>query len=156
LIAEAGFLFAVTAVNMSLASLAGLVVAFRRGGAWAAYDLYRLRQIVEFGFANALFALALVPLSASVGSVESAVRVVALAAFVYFVVDVLVLVRRWRGVSGEFPLLVIALDLALIFGLVTAVVLGTVAAWEWVLLALTARPMAAFLLVLSTLRSDER
>jgi len=154
-IAEAGFLFAVTALNMSLASLAGLVVAFRRSGSWAAYDLYRLRQIVEFGFANALLSLALIPLSAMAGSVASAVTIVAGVAIAYFVVYVLVLTRRWRAVApGEFPVVVIGLDLVVILLLVATIALDTVAVWEWALLALTARPMIAFLLVLSTLRTE--
>ena len=154
MIAEAGFFFALAAVNISLASLAGLVVAFRRAGAWAAYDLYRLRQIVEFGFANAILSLALIPLTMTVGSTENAARIIAGAAFVYFVVDVLVLMRRWRSVSFDLPALVIVVDTALVLLLVAAIVLAVVAAWMWVLLAFTARPMVAFLLVLSTLRSE--
>jgi len=38
--------------------------------------------------------------------------------------------------------------------LTAAIVLGTVPAWEAALLALLARPMLAFLLVLATLRGD--
>ena len=156
MIAEAGFLFAVAAVSMSLASLAGLVVAFRRSGSWAAYDLYRLRQIVEFGFANVLFALALIPLAAILGAVEPAVRSAAAVAMVVFVAHVVVLVRRRRETSPSIPLpfVVILVDVVVVMLLTAAIVLGTVPAWESALLALLARPMLAFLLVLATLRGD--
>ena len=65
---DVGFLFAAAAVSMSLASLAGLVIAFRRTGVWAAYDLFRLRQIVEWGFANVVLALVTFPLAGIGGS----------------------------------------------------------------------------------------
>jgi hypothetical protein len=156
LIAEAGFLFAVAAVSMSLASLAGLVVAFRRSGSWAAYDLYRLRQIVEFGFANVLVALALIPLVAILGAVETAVRSVAVVAMVVFITHVVVLVRRRHATtpSIRLPIAVVLVDIPALMLLTAAIVLGTVPAWESALLALLARPMLAFLLVLATLRSD--
>ena len=156
MIAEAGFLFAVAAVSMSLASLAGLVVAFRRSGSWAAYDLYRLRQIVEFGFANVLFALALIPLVAILGDVEPAVRSVAVMAMVVFVAHVVVLVRRRYDTSPHIrlPVAVVIVDIPALMLLTAAIVLGTVPAWESALLALLARPMLAFLLVLATLRGD--
>jgi hypothetical protein len=156
MIAEAGFLFAVAAVSMSLASLAGLVVAFRRSGAWALYDLYRLRQIVEFGFANVLLALALIPLVGIVGSVEGAVRVVAAIALAYFIGHMFVMLRRWRAIepSEGVPTVVVALDFLVIVLMTTTIVLGAVTAWESVLILLIARPMIAFLLVLATLRGD--
>jgi hypothetical protein len=155
-IAEAGFLFAVAAVSMSLASLAGLVVAFRRSGSWAAYDLYRLRQIVEFGFANVLLALGLVPLVPIIGAVDSAVRLVAAVALVVFAAHVVVLVRRRHETTPtiRLPFAVIVVDIAVVMLTTTAIVLGTAPAWEAALLALLARPMLAFLLVLATLRSD--
>lgn len=155
MIAEAGFLFAIGAVSMSIASLAGLIVGFRRSAGWAAHDTYRLRQIVEFGFANVLLALALIPLVPTIGSVESAVRIVAVAGLVYFAIDVLVLLRRWRalGLTG-FPPVIVAFDLVVTALFVAAIAAGTAAAWEWALLALLARPMIAFLLVLATLRAE--
>ncbi|HEY6203076.1 MAG TPA: hypothetical protein VI056_08525 [Candidatus Limnocylindria bacterium] len=156
MIAEAGFLFAIAAVSMSLASLAGLVVAFRRSGSWAAYDLYRLRQIVEFGFANVLIALALIPLVPILGAVEAAVRLVAAVAMVVFVAHVVILVRRRHETSPNIglPFAVVLVDVVVVMLITAAIVLGTVPAWESALLALLARPMLAFLLVLVTLRGD--
>ena len=156
MIAEAGFLFAVAALSMSLASLAGLVVAFRRSGSWAAYDLYRLRQIVEFGFANVLVALGLIPLAGALGAVETAVRTLAAVAMVVFIAHVIVLVRRRQHASPyiRLPLAVVLIDVPALMLLTAAIVLGTVPAWEAALLALLARPMLAFLLVLATLRGD--
>jgi hypothetical protein len=72
MIPEGPFLSAVGAVNLSLAGLAGLVATLRRdsSGEFSALDRFRLREIVEFSFANALFALALVPMSGTLGSTE--------------------------------------------------------------------------------------
>ena len=156
MIAESPFLFAVAAVSMSLASLAGLVVAFRRTGSWAGYDLYRLRQIVEFGFANALLALALIPLVPILGSVESAVRIIASIALAVFAVHVIVLLRRRRQTSPAIglPWAVFLVDLLLVGLTAAAIVIATLPAWEVALLALLARPMVAFLLVLATLRPE--
>lgn len=141
---------------MSLASLAGLVVAFRRSGTWAAYDLYRLRQIVEFGFANALFALSLIPLVPIVGSVENSVRIIATTALAVLVAHAVVLLRRRRQTSPAvgLQLPVFLVDLLALALSTAAIVVATVPAWEAALLALLARPMLAFLLVLSTLRAE--
>lgn len=156
MIPEAGFLFAVAAVSMSLASLAGLVVAFRRSGTWAGHDLYRLRQIVEFGFANALFALSLIPLVAVVGSVENSVRIVATTALAVLVAHAVVLLRRQRQTSPVMGLQlpVFLVDLVALALSTAAIVVASIPAWEAALLALLARPMLAFLLVLSTLRAE--
>jgi hypothetical protein len=154
-IPESPFLFAVAAVSMSLASLAGLVVGFRRSGSWAAHDTYRLRQIVEFGFANALLALALIPLVPTVGSADVAVRFIAGVALAYFGIGSVVLLRRWRALSlTGFPRGIVAFDLVLLALLLNAIVTPNVTAWEWALLAFVARPMLAFLLVLATLRPE--
>ena len=120
------------------------------------YDLYRLRQIVEFGFANALLALALIPLVPIINSVENAVRIIATIAMAVFAVHVIVLVRRRNLLSPaiRLPLAVILVDLLVVGLTASAVAFATLPAWEAALLALLARPMVAFLLVLSTLRAE--
>jgi len=132
-IAEAPFFFSAAAIGMSLASLAGLVVAFRRGDAWLTHDLYRLRQIVEFGFAAALLALFVIPLAGSIGA-GAAGRIAALTAFACH--------RLLSGPDASQARRRRA-DL---------VIAGDLTAYQWTLLALLARPMVAFLLFPSTLQ----
>ena len=118
MIAEAPFVFSVGALNLSLAGLAGLVATLRRGnaGELEAIDRYRLREIVEFSFANALFALALVPLSATLGHVELAIRILGVLAVAYHAGTILVLVRRQRARGVPFGVPATALILARVFG----------------------------------------
>jgi hypothetical protein len=71
-IPEAPFVFSIAALSVTLAGFAGLVAAFRRGGDWTAITVFRLREIAEFGFGNALLALVLIPLSATTGDVATA------------------------------------------------------------------------------------
>jgi hypothetical protein len=150
---DTGFLFATAAVNMSLASLAGLVIAFRRTGIWAAHDLFRLRQIVEWGFANVLLALLAFPLSSWLGSETSALRAVGVVALLYIAANLLALERRRSGARDLIRAtpLVIAIDVALIMLATASIILATMTTWELTLLALIARPMLAFLFVLATL-----
>jgi hypothetical protein len=150
-IPEAPFFFSAAAIGMSLASLAGLVVAFRRGDAWVTHDLYRLRQIVEFGFAAALLALFVIPLAATVGG-GAAGRVAAVTAFAYLIGSFLVLARRRHVAAVPISAAVILVDGVAIAIATTAVIVGDLTAYQWTLLALLARPMVAFLLFLSTLQ----
>jgi uncharacterized YccA/Bax inhibitor family protein len=73
-IPEAPFAFSIAALSVTLAGFAGLVVAFRRGAEWNPMDVFRLREIGEFGLGNALLALLLIPLSTTTGDVETALR----------------------------------------------------------------------------------
>jgi cbb3-type cytochrome oxidase subunit 3 len=150
---DTGFLFATAAVNMSLASLAGLVIAFRRTGIWAAHDLFRLRQIVEWGFANVLLALLVFPLSSWLASEMSALRAVGAVALLYIAVNLLALERRRRGTRDLIRVtpLIVGVDVALVMLATATIILATMTAWELTLLALIARPMLAFLFVLATL-----
>ena len=79
MIPEAPFLFSIAAVSASLAGLAGLVAGLRRGADFRPMDLFRLREIVEFAFANVLLALSTIPAALILGDTSSALRVVALA-----------------------------------------------------------------------------
>jgi len=116
-----------------------------------------VRQIVEWGFANVVLALAGIPLASALGSVSSTIRVVAAAAFVYLTANVIVLVRR-RGSDRDLVRvgpLVVAVDV-LFFSLVTAtVILGDITALELTLIVLVARPMIAFLMVLGSLGRED-
>lgn len=154
MIPEAPFLFSIAGISASLAGLAGLVAGLRRGSDVRPIDLYRLREIVEFAFANVLLALGTVPLVLVIGNTSDALRIAALTALVYLVVHVAVLIGRQRRHalpnSRAWAVGVIALDLATLVTVVATVASGTVGAYEALLVALLVRPMLAFLLVLAS------
>jgi hypothetical protein len=157
--AQAPFLFSIAGVSASLAGLAGLVAALRRGSALGAMEIYRLRQIVEFAFANVILSLSAVILLGAVDP-DVAVALVAIAGIVYFVVDIVVLFGRIRrtGLPIRRPWLYVvsAVDvgsLAVGFG---ALLSRSVPAIEAFLLVLLLRPMVAFLIVLHSFEAAER
>jgi hypothetical protein len=150
--AESAFFFVIATLSASLAGLAGLVAALRRGTGLARLDLFRLREIVEFAFATILVSLATIPVSALVG-IEGAVRIGAALALVVLVAHALLLARRaarseleryraWLGVAIGINAIVMILAVVTIFS-------ASIAAYQLMLILLLARPMAAFLLVLS-------
>jgi hypothetical protein len=153
-ISEAPFLFAVAGLSASLAGLAGLVAGLRRGADIRSLDVYRLREIVEFAFANALLSLSTIPVAVALDSTSDAVRIVAAAALAYTVVHVAVLVRRSRRFalprSRAWVAVAVFVDLTTPILVAVCVVSGSVAAFEALLLVLLFRPMAAFLLVLES------
>ncbi|MDQ2952464.1 MAG: hypothetical protein M3R54_09405 [Chloroflexota bacterium] len=155
---DVGYLFAIAAVSMSLSSLAGLVIAFRRSGTWAVYDLFRLRQIVGYGFANVILALFAFPLAGLLGSERDALRLIAAITFVYVVVNLLVLKNRvdrlGRPAAIRYSPLIIVIDIAIVIVCTATMILGTMPTWELLLLLLVTRPMLAFALVLATLGQE--
>ena len=158
MIAEAPFLFSIAALSVSLAGFAGLVSAFRRGAEWTAMDVFRLREIAEFGLGNALVALLIIPLSASLGDVGGAIRWAAALGVAFVIVGAFALSMR-RGRLRVAPalawyVLAALIDLGAVGSGVAAALSGTVAFFEWQLLFLLARPMLAFVLVLASLRHD--
>lgn len=157
MISEPGFLFSIAGVSMTLASLAGLVVAFRRTGTWRAHDLYRLRQIVEWGFSNTLMSLAGFPLASAYGSEALALRTVATIALAFTVANFFVLEWRRRAARSFIRLTapIVMIDLALLASEVTTLALGTMAAWEFTLVLLVMRPMGAFIYVIASLGRED-
>jgi hypothetical protein len=153
-IPEAPFLFSVAALSATVAGLAGLVAALRRGSEMRPTDVFRLQEIVEFCFANIVIALSVVPLAQFLGGVEPAIRVMAAVVVAYGLVSMIVLRRRQvrfqLGWSISWYIGVIALNLAiLVLGVVT-ILNGELAAFEALLVVLLARPMFVFLLVLQS------
>jgi hypothetical protein len=148
------FLFAIAGISGSLAGLAGLVAGLRRGSDVRPMDLYRLREIVEFAFANAFLALSTIPLALIVGNVGDALRVAGVAALVYSIVHVAVLFRRSRQhalpTSRSWYLGAATLNLATYATVIATVATGSMGAYESLLLVFLARPMYAFLLVLAS------
>jgi hypothetical protein len=153
-IPEAPFLFSIAGLSASLAGLAGLVAALRRAEGVHGRDLFRLREIVEFSFANVFLAVGVLPLALTLGSTSDAVRVATVVAIAYLIVGNLFLIRRQRrlAIAGTLAwyLGAIAINIAILVAAVAAVAFGAVAAYEAVLLGLLARPMLAFLLVLAS------
>jgi hypothetical protein len=158
---EAPFFISIAGLSASLAGLAGLVAAIRRGEGLAPNDRFRLREIVEFAFANIFFAMGIFPLTALVGDLGSALLVAAAAVAIYLVIDVFVLTeRRIRmriALRGRWIAVVALLNLAAFVLAGITVATRSVGAYEAVLLALLARPMLSFALVLSSFeRGPER
>ena len=153
---DAPLLFALAGLNASLSGLAGLVAGLRRGSEFAPLNLYRLRQIVEFAFFNALLAVATIPLTGLLGQ-AGAIRVAGSIAFVGLWIDALVLLRRMRRMGvhvGQTTMrIVIVLDLAVVTLAPIAVVSADPSIYELLLITMLARPMLAFLLVLASLES---
>jgi hypothetical protein len=162
MIPEGPFLFSIGGLSLSLAGLAGLVATLRRdsSGDFSVLDRFRLREIVEFSFANTVIALSLVPTSSSLGSTEAAVRVLAAAAIAYLLVTIAILVRRQmaRGIPIErgWAVFIGAVNVAIAVSAVAAFVTGAVSAFEWLLVLLLARPMIAFVVVLASFERPRR
>ena len=146
-------MFSIAALNASMAALAGLVAALRRGQGLSPLDLFRLREIVEFSFANVLLAVSVVPLATITGSTETAARAVGMAAMVYLTVHMAILIRRQRleqiVTYRSWAALVIPLLVAAYLAALATVASGAVGWLEVLLVVMLARPMTAFLFVLS-------
>jgi hypothetical protein len=158
-IPEAPFLFSIAALSASLAGLAGLVVGLRRGSDLRVIDHFRLRQIVEFAFANVILAVGIVPLVSISGSVEATVRIASGVALTYAIGSGLYLIRRARleGLSWTIGWVtgVIVLNVAMIVSGVVAIVTGSIGWYEVTLVLLLGRPMFAFLLVIESIHRAE-
>ncbi len=152
--ADSPFLLSVAALSASLAGLAGLVAALRRGEGLSANDRFRLHEIVEFCFANIILAIGIIPLTTISGSTETALRIGGGVALVYMLVDIVVLTRRARTMSIQlnwgWVTIVLALNIAAIVASTAAMLTGALGAYQALLLVLLIRPMAAFLFVLSS------
>ena len=156
MIPEAPFLFSVAALSVTLAGFAGLVAAFRRGSELKPIDIYRLRQIAEFGLGNALIALSTIPLSTTTGDVAGSLRICGAVGVLFVLGGVALLQSRKRrlGVSGRrgWNAFIVLIDSAAVAAGVATVVFGSIGLFEWQVLFLLARPMLAFTFVLASLR----
>lgn len=152
-------MFSIAGLSASFAALAGLVAGLRRGQGLSAIELYRLREIVEAAFVNVLSALAIIPME-TIAGLEAAIRVAGAVTLVYLVGHGLLLERRRR--QARIATIGSRLGVILVIGLpalgmaAAAAATGAVWALEILLLLLLARPMAAFLLVLSSFGTPAR
>jgi hypothetical protein len=151
---ESPFFFAIAGLSMSLAGLAGLVAGLRSGQGMRPIDRYRLREIVEFAFANAVLSVAYVAVAPSLGSTIS-IHAAGIVGLLYVVVDAAILYRRRAGLGlsrteTRVPIVAIVRTIVIVLAAVTSIT-GQILALEVFLIVLLARPMIAFLFVLNGL-----
>jgi hypothetical protein len=159
MIPETPFFLVIATLSGSLAGLAGLVAGLRRER-FGAIDLFRLREIVEFAFVNALISLSSIPLVRLLGGGAPMVRIVGTAAGVYLLLHATVLFRRLRRVSialSTWVRVAATIDLAIVALALACLLSGELALLEILLILLLGRPMTVFLFVLASFEpsSDE-
>ena len=122
-------------------------------------DLYRLREIVEFAFANALIALSVVAVATALG-LPSTVRIAGVGIVAYMVGHSLGLWVRMRrfGLPRERSWLIVAvaIDVIAVLLALTCAATGVTPYLQILLIVLLARPMIAFLFVLGSLETIDR
>ena len=154
MIPDAGFVFSVAGLNASFAGLGGLLIGLRRGADARPLDTLRLRQVVEFAFANLLIAISAQPLVLLLGP-DLGLRVCAATALVFVVGALPVLHRRVArvGIAWGRWWAASAAGLTAVGGALAAATLiaPTAASYELLMVAMLARPMVTFLLVLGAI-----
>jgi hypothetical protein len=152
-IPQLGFLFSIAGLSVTLSGFSGLVAAFRRGDHLRPVDAYRLRQIPEMGLATALLVLVTIPLADTTGSGAISIRIAGGLALVFTTLHILALSARGRRTKFRQPTAgkVAAGVIRLAIGVTTGacIALGASSVYEWLLIFLLARPMLAFVLVLT-------
>jgi hypothetical protein len=152
-------LIAIAGLGVTLAGFSGLVAAFRRSGQWKPLDSYRLLQIPEMGLSTALIALATIPLALTVGSGRAAIQWASGLALIFVIGQVVVLITRARAMGIELPrggtISAGLVDTATFLVGAYSLALGSLPAFEWLLLLLLARTMLAFVLVMADMPSDD-
>ncbi len=158
--ADTPFLLSVAALSASLAGLAGLVAALRRGEGLTASDRFRLHEIVEFCFANILLAVGTIPATSLTGSPEASLRIGGTAAFAYLLTTAAILARRARRLgiplTRNWVVVVLPLNLGALAAAAASLLTGSVGPYQALLVIMLARPMIAFLFVMSAFETDDR
>jgi hypothetical protein len=158
-IPQLGFLFSIAGLSVTLSGFSGLVAAFRRGDQLRPVDAYRLRQIPEMGLATALLVLVTIPLADTTGSGAISIRIAGGLALVFTILHIVALSARGRRhqfrqpTAGKVAAGVIRLAIGVTTG--ACIALGASSAYEWLLISLLARPMLAFVLVLTDVGVSE-
>jgi hypothetical protein len=146
------FLLSIAGLGVSLTGFAGLVAALRRGAQWKPLDVYRLRQIPEMGLATTILALSSVPLSETVGSSATAIRVASAAGFAFALIHSIALLLRARTMrlklTGTNWWAAAALDASIYVVAGVSIWIASAVAYEWLLILLLSRAALAFMLVL--------
>jgi hypothetical protein len=146
------FLFSIAGISVTLVGFSGLIAALRRESERSAIVVYRQRQIPEMALASALIALIALPLYDSTVSANLTIRILAGFAFVFTAFHVTFLIRRVRRQPFRLNrvtwVAATLIDLSVFGAAIAALVLGNAASFEWLLVALVARPAVAFGLAL--------
>jgi hypothetical protein len=156
MIPEAAFLFSMAGLNASFAGLGGLLIGLRRGAALQPAEALRLRQVVEFAFANLLLAVSVQPSVVLLGA-DAGYRLSSALTLAYIVLSMTLLRRRvalvgiawgrwWAASAISLTLAGVALALA-------TIVARAAGLYELLLVVMLARPMVVFVLVLGTLEA---
>jgi len=156
----APFLYSIAGLSASLAGLAGLVAALTRGPGSLPEDTFRLRQIVEYSFANVLFAISVFPIALMIGDDSLAIRDLSVLVAAYVIAVAVFIGRRGRRYGIPFEgwtrrIVVAAFGITLVTAAATAVT-GSVALFELLLILLLARPMIVFAQVLASFEERGR
>jgi hypothetical protein len=153
-IPEAGFLFSIAGLNASLAGLGGLLIGLRGGSELRPLDALRLRQVVEFAFTNLLLAISVQPCVALLGQ-DAGMRMCAALSLGCVVAAVPVLRRRVARVDiawgRSWVAIAVGLSAAGVGLAAAAAVAPSAGIYELLLVAMLARPMAVFVLVLAAM-----
>ena len=158
MIPEAGFLLSIAGLNASFAGLGGLLIGLRRGPDLRPLEALRLRQVVEFAFANLLLAISVQPLVALMGP-DAAVRLSGGLSFACIVLAMPLLQHRVAriGISWGRRWAASAISVSAVGAFLAAATVFTPSAglYELLLVAMLARPMVVFVLVLGSLDQEE-
>jgi hypothetical protein len=157
-IADAGFVFSIAALNASFAGLGGLLIGLRSGSALRPLDALRLRQVVEFAFTNLLLAIAVQPCAALIG-LDPAIRLISSVSLACILVVLPILRNRVARVDIEWGRSWAALAIGLsaigaVLAIATAISPSS-GLFELLLVVMLARPMAVFVLVLAAIDEPE-
>lgn len=158
MIPEAPFLFSVAALNASFAGLGGLLLGLRHGPELRPLDTLRLRQVVEFAFANLLVAISVQPIVALVGA-AAGFRIAGGLSLGCIVLALPILHRRVArvGISWgrSWAASAIGLSAAGAALSLATVIAPSAGLYELLLVAMLARPMVVFVLVLGAIDEPE-
>ena len=154
MIPDAAFVFSIAGLNASFAGLGGLLIGLRRGADVRALDTLRLRQVVEFAFANLLLAISVQPFVLLLGPGDG-FRLCGALALVFIVAALPILHRRvarvgiaWGRWWAASAVALTAMGAVLATATVIAPAAGT---YELLLIVMLTRPMVTFLLVLGAI-----
>jgi hypothetical protein len=154
---DAFFFLSLAGLGMSVAGLAGLVSAFRRGDRWDRTELWRLRNIARLSFLVVFLALIVYPIYSFVGDEVATIRLASGTIAGVYIIEI-VLARRdrlnWPGRSW----LVGALLPDGAFAVINAanVAFGLTALLEVGLILRLIHPVNLFLLVLRSFEPSVR
>lgn len=160
MIPDAAFVLSIAGLNASFAGLGGLLVGLRRGPDLTPLEALRMRQVVEFAFANLLLALSIQPAALLLGDPQAGIRVSAAATLMYVLCVMVVLRRRVArvGISWEHRWAASAVGLTIMAAALAgdAIVAPTAGIFELLLVVMLGRPIVALVLVLGTIDEDIR